>query len=109
MANLLTSAFEGLTPVDFQVYDRACRSNNQFNLGRMRAKERMLELAASLPALPGAEGLELAATREIPGIWNNRVVQDQWVYLVRDAAARALIAPALAGIASLLRTKSTTR
>ena len=96
MANLLTSPFEGLVAADFQVYDRPCWSNNQFNLKRMRTKERMLQLAAHLPGLPGAAGLELRATSEIPGLWNGRSVQDQWVYLVRSAEAREQLAAVLA-------------
>lgn len=94
MANLLTAAFEGLGPADFEVYARPCWASNQFNLGRMRTKERMLQLAAPLAAM--APNLELRASSEVPGVWNGRSVEDQWVYLVRPAAERQRLAPLLA-------------
>jgi hypothetical protein len=106
MAMLFDDAHEGLTAADFDVYARPCWSNNQFNLGRMRAKARLKYLCAPLTALPGADALTLESTAEVPGVWNGRCVQDQWVYLIRPPALRQQLAPLIAarvGVAAGVR------
>ncbi|MBU1899676.1 hypothetical protein KKB55_18195, partial [Myxococcota bacterium] len=91
--SLLISAFEGFSDQDFETYASARWSNNRYNLPRMKVKERLTALARA--ALPTLEGWSLDASSEIPDVWNGRSVQDQWVYLIRDASARARLEPLL--------------
>lgn len=96
MAKLLISAFEGLTDEDFEVYAPPCWSSNLKNLPRMKTKERVVAVAAALRDALDMEGLVLEASSEIPSVWNNREVRDQWAFVLRDADARRTLAPVVA-------------
>lgn len=92
--SLLISNFEGLTERDFDVYQSKCWSSNLYNLDRMKAKERLKTLAKGLSALLGqGDTLTLEASSEIPSVWNGRVVQDQWAYVLRSKAERKTLQP----------------
>ncbi|MCB9553812.1 MAG: hypothetical protein H6705_18390 [Myxococcales bacterium] len=93
---LLISAFEGLAEEDFDNYLPPRWSNNLHNLGRMKTRERVVALARALAGRFGDDGLTVEASSEIPSVWNNREVRDQWAYLLRDAAARRTLAPVVA-------------
>lgn len=101
MATLFDDAEGGLTPADFEVFAPQCWSSNQFNLGRMRAKARLLHLCAPLAALPEAAALTLESSAEVPGVWNGRTVREQWVYLLRPPELRRTLAPIIAARAGL--------
>lgn len=95
--SLLISTFEGLTEEDFDNFLPPRWSSNLHNLGRMKTKARVLTLAKALADRIGRDGLVVEASSEIPSVWNNREVRDQWAYLLRDADARRTLAPVVAG------------
>ncbi|MCA9542335.1 MAG: hypothetical protein KC620_25735, partial [Myxococcales bacterium] len=94
--SLLLAEFSGLTDEDFDLYRADRWSNNLFNLGRMRTKERVLALAKAMLARLDMTGLTVEGSSEIPSVWNGRQVRDQWAYVLRDAEARRTIQPVMA-------------
>lgn len=94
--SLLNAGFEGLTEEDFDQYLPKCWSNNRYNLGRMRVKERLGLLIESVRAAIGAEGLTVESSSEIPSVWNGRQVRDQWAYVIRDSAEKRRLQPVMA-------------
>jgi len=94
--SLLNAGFEGLTEEDFDQYLPKCWSNNRYNLGRMRVKERLGLLIESVRAVVEADGLTVEASSEIPSVWNGRQVCDQWAYVIRDTAEKRRLQPVMA-------------
>jgi len=94
--SLLNSSFDGLSQEDFDIYRPECWSSNQYNLARMRTKERVVSLVKSVSDVFAPIGLKWEASSEIPSVWNGRSVQDQWGYWVRDDAAQRALQPILA-------------
>ena len=94
--SLLNAGFEGLTDDDFDHYQPQCWSNNRYNLGRMRAKERLGVVIEALRECVSADGLAVEASSEIPSVWNGRQVKDQWAYVIRDGAHKRRLQPVMA-------------
>ena len=94
--SLLNAGFEGLTEEDFDQYLPKCWSNNRYNLGRMRVKERLGRLIEAVRAGAGSDGLTVEASSEIPSVWNGRQVCDQWAYVIRDSAEKRRLQPVMA-------------
>ena len=96
---LLADTFEGLTDRDFDIYAPACWSSNVHNLGRMKTKERVLALVRSMhESITEISDVALAveASSEIPSVWNNRSVKDQWAFLMRGRETRKRLTPVIA-------------
>ncbi len=90
---LIQTEFEGFGEEDFAIYRQACWASNLHNRARMQTKDRLNALARRLQ---GFNGLTLEASSEIPSVWNQRQVKDQWVYALRQPELRKRMAPAFA-------------
>ncbi len=85
--------FKGLQSAHFEAYQEAKWSSNRFNLERMRSREVLEELVREVLEALGseAENLGLSATQDHPTIFNNKVVDAQWVLLGRGSEERKQI------------------
>ncbi len=79
-------AFEGFTPELFETYAPEKWSSNAHNLPRMRAKDALIQLADQLVQTLGVRytNLQRGASDEIPNILNQKKVDAQWVYWMRN-------------------------
>lgn len=86
--------FTGLEAGAFAIYAPDKWSSNVHNLKRMQAKDAMLALCADAATSLTQEldGLNRAASDEVPNIINHKKVDAQWVYWFRNAEARKTLA-----------------
>lgn len=83
--------FKGFIESEFEAYRAPRASSNAFNRPRLEARQKAVSIAKEMHARALAAGtaLELHASDEHPSVWNKKKVDAQWVFLWRDAAARA--------------------
>ncbi|MEK7703407.1 MAG: hypothetical protein AAB426_00500 [Myxococcota bacterium] len=88
------AVFAGLTQQVFDAYAQEKWASNVYNLPRMRGKDLMLALCDAVQShlREELEGLDRAASDEVPNISNHKRVDAQWVYWFRDKAARDALA-----------------
>ena len=82
-----------LSDADFDAYLPSRATSNAFVRGRIPVKEKLLALGRELGAAAASQGLALdvVASDERPSIFNKKSVTEQWVFLWRDAASRAVL------------------
>ncbi len=83
--------FTGFLDHEFDAYRAPRASSNAYNRPRLEAKQKAVTVARAMVERAGEGGtaLELRASDEHPSVWNRKQVLDQWVFLWRDADARA--------------------
>jgi hypothetical protein len=82
--------FDGFVGQDFAIYVPEKWTSNVFNLQRMQVKQKLDALGAALAehVTPWDLDLEHETSSERPSIWNQKKVQDQWLYFFRNARAQ---------------------
>ncbi|MEZ4408885.1 MAG: hypothetical protein R3A52_20810 [Polyangiales bacterium] len=83
--------FTGFLDQEFDAYRAPRASSNAYNRPRLEAKQKAVTVARAMVERAGEGGtaLELRASDEHPSVWNRKQVLEQWVFLWRDADARA--------------------
>jgi transcription antitermination factor NusG len=86
--------FSGLTVDAFATYAPEKWSSNVHNLTRMRVKDALVGCCERVQQACATEldGLDRAASDEMPNLSNQKKVDSQWVFWFRDAAARTALA-----------------
>lgn len=86
----MAAAFSGFGPADFLAYEEHKWASNRFNLERMRAREKLQQLAGAAAGVAGVDalGLGMEATHDHPTIFNHKRVDAQWVFFARPEAER---------------------
>lgn len=84
-------SFTGFTASDFDAYLDNKWSSNVFNLERLQVKQKLEALGRQLLPRLDAHGrvpLACEVSAEHPALWNQRRVERQYLFFVRDAEAR---------------------
>jgi transcription antitermination factor NusG len=84
-------SFDGFIDRDFDAYLESKWESNVFNRERLEVKQKLQALGRLLnPALLASDGslLECEVSAEHPAVWNQRRVQNQYLFFSRNPSAR---------------------